>query len=105
MSFFLFVIIASLIHSFSILFVFIYFVKFIPLLNKKWDVLLFLICLCLPVVKVNIVNQISTLLDIGHLSNYSLAYGETGLVVNKVNPLILEFCCYTISIISGKNFM
>ena len=82
--FFLFVIIASLIHSFSILFVFIYFVKFIPLLNKKWDVLLFLICLCLPVVKVNIVNQISTLLDIGHLSNYSLAYGETGLVVNKV---------------------
>ena len=39
--FFLFVIIASLIHSFSILFVFIYFVKFIPLLNKKWDVLLF----------------------------------------------------------------
>ena len=44
----------------------------------------FLICLCLPVVKVNIVNQISTLLDIGHLSNYSLAYGETGLVVNKV---------------------
>lgn len=82
--FFLFVLIASFIHSFSILFVFVYFIKFIPSLNRKWDVLFFLICLCFPIVKVDMINQISALLDIGHVSDYASAYGGTSLVVNKV---------------------
>lgn len=82
--FFLFVLIASFIHSFSILFAFVYIIKFIPSLNRKWDVILFLICLCFPIVKVDIINQISTLLDVGHVSDYVSAYGGTGLVVNKV---------------------
>lgn len=82
--FFLFILIASFIHSFSILFAFVYFIKFIPSLNRKWDVLLFLICLCLPIVKVDIINQISTLLDIEHVSYYVSAYGGASLVVNKV---------------------
>lgn len=82
--FFLFVLIASFIHSFSILFSIVYFIKFIPSLSKRWDWALFLLCLCLPLIKINIVNQVSALLDISHVSDYVSAYGETGLVVNKV---------------------
>ena len=82
--FFPLVLVATFIHSFSILFILVYFVIYIPPLNKKWDIIVFCICVCFPIIRVGIIEQISSILSIGHISEYVSSYGSEGVPLTKI---------------------
>ena len=82
--FFLFVSCAVLIHSFSIIFLLLYPLCYVPIIEKKWEVMIFLLCICFPLVKSDFLNVISELLSINHVSRYLADYGGQESPITKL---------------------
>ena len=82
--FFLLVVFATLIHSFSVIFLLLYPLSYITSINKKMERAILLICLCCPLIKLDFLNSISLLLSIDHVSGYLDDYGGQGLLITKL---------------------
>lgn len=82
--FFLFVVFAALIHSFSIVFLLVYPLSRVKNINKKWERIILVMCICFPLIKLDFLNTISLLLSINHVSDYLDNYGEQGLLITKL---------------------
>lgn len=80
--FFLFVSCAVLIHSFSIFFILIFPLRYVSI--KKWEIVVFLLCICFPLVKLDFLNAISELLSIEHVSGFLADYGGQESLITKI---------------------
>lgn len=98
--FFWWIIVASLIHSFAIICIPIYFITKIPVFTQGWTLVAFLICIALASVKLDFINQLSLVLDAEHVSNYLEEYGggeglnTVGILVNWAYIFVLFYYYY-----------
>lgn len=97
--FFIGVLIATLIQSFSIIFALVYFIKIIPRFSKQTDIILFVISLILVTIKLGFIEEWSRLLDIGHVSFLVDTYGDDkltvfGIINHWINLSILFYFYY-----------
>ena len=74
--FFPWVIVATLIHSFSIFFIFIYFIRFLPKPSEAYGLVFFLASLLAGFVEIDFINQLSVAMDVEHISEYVSEYGS-----------------------------
>lgn len=82
--FFLFVVFAALIHSFSIVFLLVYPLSRVKNINKKWERIILVMCICFPLIKLDFLNTISLLLSIDHISGYLDDFGGQGILLTKL---------------------
>lgn len=97
--FFIGVVLATLIQSFSIIFALVYFFKFIPRLSKHTDIILFVISLILVTQKLEFIEQWSSLIDIEHVSYLIDTFGDDkltvfGIINHWINLSILFYFYY-----------
>lgn len=98
--FFLWIIVASLIHSFAIVCIPVFFITKMPVVTRGWTLVVFLICIALASVKLDFINQLSLVLDVEHVSDYLEKYGGgeglnmVGIVVNWAYIFILFYYYY-----------
>ena len=74
--FFLWVIVASLIHSFSIFFVVFYLVRLLPKPSEAYGLVIFVASLLAVAVEIDFVSQLSVSMDIEHISDYVSEFGS-----------------------------
>lgn len=75
--FFIWLIIATLIHSFSIICLPLFLVKKLPKHNKRIGMFILVLSLFVVVVRFDFIAKLSILLDVEHISYYMDTYGET----------------------------
>lgn len=74
--FFLWVIVGSSIHSFSIFFIIFYFVRLLPKPSEFFGLVIFIASLLAVAVEIDFVSQLSVAMDVEHISDYVSAYGS-----------------------------
>lgn len=74
--FFFWVVVASSIHSFSIFFILIYFVRLLPKPNEIFGFLIFIASMSAVAIEIDFVSQLSVAMDVEHLSDYVSTYGS-----------------------------
>ncbi len=74
--FFFWVIVASLIHSFSIFFIIFFFVRLLPKPSEFFGLVIFIASLLAVAVEIDLVSQLSVAMDVEHLSDYVSTYGS-----------------------------
>ncbi len=74
--FFFWVVVASSIHSFSIFFILIYFVRLLPKPNVIFGFLIFIASMLAVAIEIDFVSQLSVAMDVEHLSDYVSTYGS-----------------------------
>lgn len=74
--FFLWVVVASSIHSFSIFFIVLYFVRLLSKPSELFSFVIFIASLLAVVVEIDFISQLSVAMDVEHLSDYVSTYGS-----------------------------
>lgn len=74
--FFVWVIVAALIHSFSIFFIIFYFVRLLPKPSEVYGLVIFVASLLAVAVEIDFVSQLSVSMDIEHISDYVSEFGS-----------------------------
>lgn len=74
--FFLWVIVASLIHSFSLFFILIYLVRLLPKPSEVYGYFIFMASLLVVAVEIDFISQLSVSMDVEHISEYLSDYGS-----------------------------
>ena len=73
--FFFWLAVASLIHSFSIFFILIYFVRLLPKPSEVYGLVIFAASLLAVAVEIDFISQLSVSMDIEHISDYVSEFG------------------------------
>lgn len=74
--FFIYTLVATLIHSFSIFSFFIYFVKYIPPLSRKISIIIYVLSILLLFLRIDFINYLSIYLNFDHVTSYVDNYGD-----------------------------
>lgn len=81
--FFALIFLATLIHSFSIIYIFAYFLKYLYKLSAKTKQVLIILSLLLPLVKLNFLDSISIIISSDHVATYLDSYGGQQYLITK----------------------
>lgn len=74
--FWVWLIVAVFIHSFSIICFFLYYVNKLPRYNKKIGLIMFVLSLFVVIKKIDFLEKVSLLLNVNHISYYMNLYGD-----------------------------
>lgn len=92
--FFVWLLVAMFIHSFSIICFPLYFVKKMPKHSKRIGLIIFLLSLCVVVVRIDFLSQLSILLEVDRVEQYIDNYGDMqGFSIVRITSYWIEISC------------